>query len=187
MPLGVSAMRRVIALHPLSETPLVVTAPMRDTSTKSEYSRPAANVPEPGRSGIGHDEPAQITLEIQRHYHATSFALKTGPSTQERFLPATVSTTHERHAPTPHAMRFSMEIQHGTCASSAMPATRRASRAQGPQQYTASYSPPRRKRFAHRLGAKTRESDRAVMGRPESVQPSEELRVIGARDQHGFG
>lgn len=46
MPEGVSAMRGdSLPSQPLSETPLVVTAPIPATFTKSEYSRPAANVP----------------------------------------------------------------------------------------------------------------------------------------------
>ena len=62
MPLGVSAMRgESLPSHPLSETPLVVTAPMRDTSTKSEYSRPAANVPDASVTGLGMTSPPRLT------------------------------------------------------------------------------------------------------------------------------
>jgi hypothetical protein len=42
-------------------------------------------------------------------YHQTiSEASNTGPSTHERRFPPVVSTTHDKQAPIPHAMRFSM-------------------------------------------------------------------------------
>ena len=174
MPEGVSAMRGLaLPAHPFSDTPFVVTAPRPATSTKSPYSRPAANVPDAtvtgffisnppksthmftevgtGRRGdpstkrVPHepDSPAGCPCEQDCRatggipspaapagsiasifiYHTTFRASNTGPSTQARCLPSTVSTTHDRHAPTPQAMRFSMDTSQGTPASAAMPAT----------------------------------------------------------------
>ena len=133
MPEGTSAMRgEALPSQPLSETPLVVTAPRAETSTKSEYSRPAAKVPDAVVTGFFMESPPRLTamltlvgaavagsMGVAVIYHTTFSASNTGPSTHERFLPSTVSTTHDRHAPTPQAMRFSREIWHGTPASAA--------------------------------------------------------------------
>ena len=138
MPEGVSAMRGLaLPSQPLRETPLVVMAPRLATSTKSPYSRPAANVPDAVVTGFFMARPPRFTamrtfvgavvsgsaFSIPAIYHTTFAASNTGPSTQARFLPSTVSTTHDRQAPTPHAMRFSKDTSQNTPASAAMRAT----------------------------------------------------------------
>ena len=62
MPEGVSAMRGLaLPAQPLSDTPFVVTAPNAATSTKSPYSRPAANVPDATVTGFFISNPPRFT------------------------------------------------------------------------------------------------------------------------------
>ena len=63
MPLGVSAMRGLsLPSQPFSDTPFVVTAPREATSTKSLYSRPAANVPDATVTGFFISSPPRFTV-----------------------------------------------------------------------------------------------------------------------------
>ncbi len=118
--------------QPLSETPLVVTAPSSATSTNAENSRPAANVPEASVTGFFMGRPPRLTASdtlvsrmcaresvFSAIYHTTFSASNMGPSAHERLRPSVVSTTHDRHAPMPHAMRRSVETSQGTCAACA--------------------------------------------------------------------
>ena len=143
MPEAVSAMRGLaLPSQPFKDTPLVVTAPRAATSTKSWYSMPAPKVPEATVTGFFMAMPPRFTDRLT----LVSFGLRcittpprsqqnTGPSTQARRLPAVVSTTQDRHAPTPQAMRLSMDTSQNTPAASAMPATI-FMRGSGPQQAT---------------------------------------------------
>ena len=122
MPEGVSAMRGLaLPSHPLSETPLVVTAPSSSTGTKSWYSWPAPKVPDATVTGFFMARPPRLTAMFTcAIYHTTFEDSKTGPSTQARRLPSVVSTTQDKQAPTPQAIRRSIDTWHSTWASAAI-------------------------------------------------------------------
>ncbi len=135
MPDAVSAIRGVsLPAHGSNDTPFVTSAPSRDKSTKSAYSRPDANVPEAVRTGErSSSEPMRTLMSTVAPISASavSRARPTGRRRRRRpgrrdtraRRPLTVAHTHERQAPIPHAMKRSSETWHGTPASTACAAT----------------------------------------------------------------
>ena len=88
MPLGVSAMRGLsLPSQPFSDTPFVVTAPREATSTKSPYSRPAANVPEATVTGFFISNPPRFT------------AMRTEVARGRRGVPSTKRVPHAPDSP----------------------------------------------------------------------------------------
>ena len=70
--------------QPLRETPFVVTAPKADTSTKSEYSMPAANVPEAVVTGFFIVRPPRFTARLTPVSRGVFAAITTPPPGHRR-------------------------------------------------------------------------------------------------------
>ena len=85
MPEGTSAMRGLaLPSQPLRETPFVVTAPKADTSTKSEYSIPAANVPDAVVTGFFIARPPRFTARLTLVSRGVFAAITTPPPGHRR-------------------------------------------------------------------------------------------------------
>ena len=166
--------------QPLSETPLggdrAHSCNVHEVGIFTTGGKRAARI----GHGVGHNEAAgspaysrPLPHQLLRVEHRAVNA--------RAALPACVSTAHERHAPTPHAMRFSIETQHGTPASSAIAATARMSGSGAATIHCGIVAA--RKLFAHRFGAKTRVAKGAVVGSHNGIA-AQQARIVVTRHHH---
>ena len=116
--------------QPLSDTPFVVTAPSADVHEVGVFATCGKRARR-GGDGVLHGKPAQVHGHVHAgrsagfgkqlvfsHLPHHLSASNTGPSMHERRCRRRCRR-RDRHAPTPQAMRYSIEIWHGTPACAA--------------------------------------------------------------------